>query len=148
MVGQVPHQRTRILKLHLVFSITLYMASLFNFEFYIKFVKKFLVLRQKRVVCTKHLYLNNYKDAQIFCLFEKKKPSLPFFIVEKRYVSSIIAACCYSIEQNTSKTKTKVYHIRTCIYPVRLADKSWLKVLLTDLLWEENTIRWLKKYCL
>ena len=30
--------------------------------------------------------------------------------------------------------------------PVRLADKPWLKVLLTDLLWEKNTVRWLKKY--
>ena len=83
------------------------------------------MLCQKRVVCTKHLYLNNYKDAQFFCLFERKKPSLPFFIVEKRYVSSIIAACCYSIEQNTSKTKTKVYHIRTCIViPGPLVVKS------------------------
>ena len=32
------------------------------------------------------------------------------------------------------------------ICPVRLADKSWLKVLLADLLWKKNTIRWLKKY--
>ena len=59
------------------------MASLFNFEFYIKFVKKFLVLRQKRVVCTKHLYLNNYKDAQIFCLFEKKAKSSIFHCRKK-----------------------------------------------------------------
>jgi len=25
-----------------------------------------------------------------------------------------------------------------------LADKPWLKVLLADLLWEKNTVRWLK----
>jgi len=31
---------------------------------------------------------------------------------------------------------------------VRLADKPWLKVLLTDLLWEKNIICWLKKYSL
>jgi len=31
-----------------------------------------------------------------------------------------------------------------CICPVRLADKSWLKVLLADLLWEKNIVRWLK----
>jgi hypothetical protein len=30
--------------------------------------------------------------------------------------------------------------------PVRLAKKSWLKVLFTDLLWEKNTICWLIKY--
>ena len=31
-------------------------------------------------------------------------------------------------------------------WPVRLADKSWLKVLLIDLLREKNIVRWLKKY--
>ena len=29
---------------------------------------------------------------------------------------------------------------------VRLADKPWLKVLLADLLWEKNSVRWLNKY--
>jgi hypothetical protein len=27
--------------------------------------------------------------------------------------------------------------------PVRLADKSWLKVLFADLLWEKNIVEWL-----
>jgi len=31
-------------------------------------------------------------------------------------------------------------------WPVRLTNKPWLEVLLVDLLWEKNTIRWLKKY--
>jgi len=26
-----------------------------------------------------------------------------------------------------------------------LADKPWLKVLLADLVWEKNTVRWRKK---
>jgi hypothetical protein len=30
--------------------------------------------------------------------------------------------------------------------PVRLAEKPWLKVLFSDLLWEKRTVRWLKKY--
>jgi hypothetical protein len=30
--------------------------------------------------------------------------------------------------------------------PVRLAEKPWLKVLFGDLLWEKNTVHWLKKY--
>ena len=32
------------------------------------------------------------------------------------------------------------------ICPVRLADKSWLKVLLANLLWKKKIVRWLKKY--
>jgi len=34
-------------------------------------------------------------------------------------------------------------HVHIC--PIRLADKSWLKILLADLLWEKNIVRWLKK---
>jgi hypothetical protein len=30
--------------------------------------------------------------------------------------------------------------------PIRLAEKLWLKELFADLLWEKNTVRWLKKY--
>jgi len=100
------------------------MASLFNFEFYIKFVKKFLCF-VRNALFVPNIYTLIITKMRKFFVYSRKKPSLPVFIVEKRFVSSIIAACCYSIEQNTSKTKTKVYHIRTCIViPGPLVVKS------------------------
>ena len=51
-----------------------------------------------------------------------------------------------------SKKKTGDHSLRDSLgwwqfeTPVRLADKSWLKVPLVDLLWNKNNIRWLKKY--
>ena len=83
LVGQVPHQRTRILKLHLVFSITLYMASLFNFEFYIKSVKKFLCFA-RNALFVPNIYTLIITKMRNFFVYSREKSQVFHFSLSKK----------------------------------------------------------------